>query len=136
MDDPVGRLARLQRQLGGIASQLTHVQFTYFSAGERWRPAINAYRCHDCFILCMDLAGADKAAVRVLAEARRVIIRGQRPAPGPTCDQPQPVQVLEMEIDHGPFERVIKLPADIDPGRVTAEHREGLLWVHLPLIEP
>ena len=136
MNDAFDRLARLQGELGGIATQLTHVQFTVFNTVESWRPAINAYRCDGCFILCMDLAGADQAATRILAEPRRLTIRGRRATPLPDCDQPQPVQVLEMEIDHGPFERVLQLSAEIDPDGVKAEHREGLLWIHLPLRNP
>jgi HSP20 family molecular chaperone IbpA len=38
-----------------------------------------------------------------------------------------------MEIDHGSFERILELPAEIDPEAVEANHREGLLWVYLPL---
>jgi HSP20 family protein len=133
MNDPFDHLTRLQRQLGGIASQLTRVQFTHFSAVERWRPAVNAYRCGGHFIICVDLAGADQSATQVVAEPRRLMIRGRRPPPGPPCDQAEPVHVLEMEIDYGPFERVIELPEDIHPNRVKAEYREGLLWVYLPL---
>jgi HSP20 family protein len=133
MNDPFDHLAHLQRQLGGIAAQLTRVQFTYFTAAERWRPAINAYHCGNQFVICVDLAGADQSATEVVAEPRRLIIRGERPPPGPPCDQSETVHVLEMEIDYGPFERVVELPADIHPNRVKAEYREGLLWVSLPL---
>ena len=41
--------------------------------------------------------------------------------------------VLAMEIDHGAFERQIKLPSTVDRTRVKAEQKNGLLWVHLPL---
>jgi HSP20 family molecular chaperone IbpA len=41
--------------------------------------------------------------------------------------------MLALEIDHGPFERIVELPADIEPKGVTAEHREGILWIRLPL---
>jgi HSP20 family molecular chaperone IbpA len=37
-----------------------------------------------------------------------------------------------MEIDYGPFEREVLLPSDVAPERVTAEQRNGLLWVYLP----
>jgi HSP20 family protein len=133
MNDPFDPLARLQRQLGGIASQLTRVEFTYIGAAARWRPPINAYRCGERFIVCVDLAGADQSATRVVAEPRRLVIRGQRPPPGPPCDQGEPVQVVEMEIDYGSFERVIEFPAEILPHQVTAEYREGLLWISLPI---
>ena len=45
----------------------------------------------------------------------------------------KPVQVLVMEIDYGAFEREIVLPCDVDPDGVTAEKRDGLLWIFLPL---
>jgi HSP20 family protein len=40
---------------------------------------------------------------------------------------------MEMEIDYGPFERVLELPSDVDPDRVEAKYRDGLLWIYLPL---
>jgi HSP20 family protein len=135
MNDPFGHLERLQRELGTIAFQLTSVHFARFGGTERWRPAVNAYRCADCFIVCVDLAGMDRSTVKVLAEPRRLILRGTRSAPEPACDQPQPVQVLEMEIDYGPFARVLELPADIDTSAMKAEYCDGLLWVYLPIAE-
>jgi HSP20 family protein len=132
MKDPFRHLEHLERELGDIACQLTHMHFT--RAADRWRPAINGYRCGDSFVVCVDLAGVDKAAIQVLASAHRLTIRGTRQPPEPGCDQPRPVQVLVMEIDYGPFERVLELPAEVDTERVSAEHREGLLWVYLPLL--
>ena len=41
--------------------------------------------------------------------------------------------VLAMEIDHGAFEREIELPLSVERERVTAEQRNGILWIHLPL---
>jgi HSP20 family protein len=133
MSDSIGRLERLGRELGNIASQLTQVKFSYFSISRHWEPAINAYRCGDRFIICVDIAGVEQSAIHILAEPRRLTIRGQRPPPGPPCDQSQPVHVLDMEIDYGSFERILELPAEIDPESVEAEYREGLLWVSLPL---
>jgi HSP20 family molecular chaperone IbpA len=40
-----------------------------------------------------------------------------------------------MEIDYGPFARVLELPADIDTTAMKAEYRDGLLWVYLPIAE-
>lgn len=133
MTDPFGDLDRLQRELGTIAFQLTQVHFARVGATNRWRPAVNAYRCADQFVVCVDLAGVDKSAISVFAEHRKLVLRGTRPPPGPPCDQRQAVRVMEMEIDYGPFERVLDLPLDVDPDRVEAKYRDGLLWIYLPL---
>jgi len=126
-------LERLEQQVGALAAEFTRVQLVRFGPSPRWQPPINAYLCADRFVICVDLAGVDKRAISVRAEPRRLLISGVRPPPEPACDQPQPVQVLAMEIDYGPFERVLNLPAEVDAARVNAEHRDGLLWISLPL---
>ena len=136
MNDPFGQLERLERELGAIAFQVTSVQSARFSRTGRWRPQVNAYRCADCFIVCAELAGVDKSTVKLIAESRRLILSGSRPPPEPACDPSQPIQVLEMEIDYGPFARVIDFPADIDTTAIKAEYQEGVLWVRLPLRSP
>lgn len=132
--DPFHDLTRLQRELGAIAIELTRTHFVQFVHQPGWRPAVNVYRCENRYIICVDLAGIDREAIQVHAEPRRVRISGARPALEPMCGEgPQPAQVLAMEIDHGPFERVVDLPEEIDSSRVVAEHRVGLLWIKLPL---
>ena len=133
MKNPFRNLDELQRELGDIAVQLTHTQFIHFSVPKVWQPPLNAFRCGNHFIICVELAGVDKAALDVRAERRRLIIRGTRAIPEPSCDDPPAVQVLALEIDHGPFERSLELPAEVEPQHVTAEHRNGLLWIKLPL---
>ena len=126
-------LQQLHQELGDIVCHLTKVQFCQFGQDSHWRPAVNAYRCGHRFIICVDLAGVEKKTIDVRVEQRRLIIRGQRPAPEPPCDVPEGVQVFAMEIDNGPFERDLALPVDVEPEQVTAEHRNGLLWIDLPL---
>jgi HSP20 family protein len=134
MNDPFRHLERLERELGDIAFQLTQVNFARLGIVNHWSPSLNAYRCADHFVICVDLAGVDRRTVSVRAEPRRLLLSGTRMPPEPECDQPQPVQVLAMEIDYGPFERLLDLPDEVDAERVAAEYREGLLWIHLPLL--
>ena len=133
MKIPFRNLDEIQRDLGNIAVQLTHTQFFHFNVAKSYEPPLNAFRCREEFVVCVELPGVDKAAIEVRAEARRLTIRGIRRIPEPSCDESPPLHVLALEIDHGPFERVLELPAAIEPERVIAEHRDGLLWIKLPL---
>lgn len=126
-------LRRLHGQLGDIVYQLTRVQFSQFCPPETWSPAINAYLCRRQVIVCVDLAGVDKAALDLQVEPRRLSLRGRREPPEPTATEEKAVHILAMEIDYGPFERTVTFPADVDTERVRAEQRNGLLWVYLPL---
>jgi HSP20 family molecular chaperone IbpA len=37
-----------------------------------------------------------------------------------------------MEIDHGAFVRAVELPRNVANNRITAEYRNGILWIELP----
>jgi HSP20 family protein len=127
------RLRQLHGQLGDLVYELTRVQFSQSYGTVRWHPHINAYRCPKCMTICVDLAGIDKDQINVQVEPRRLLLRGERQAPEPDGTNRRALQVLAMEIDYGPFEREVILPDEVDPERVTAEQRNGFLWVYLPL---
>jgi len=95
-----------------------------------WQPPINAFRCKGAVRICVDLAGVDKSLIDLTVEPRRVIVRGSRETPEPTD---QTTQILALEIDYGPFEREVQLPAEVDVERARAEQENGLLWIYLPL---
>ena len=103
-----------------------------FHSPDPWRPAVNVYRCTECVVVCVDLAGVDRKGIALEVEPRRLLIRGHRQPPEPESAERKHVHVLVMEIDYGPFEREVLLPSDVAPDRVTAEQRSGLLWVYLP----
>ena len=127
-------LKRLHGQLGEVVYELTRIQFSQLHSGRAWTPAINVYRCPgEQFIICMDLAGVDQSALQLRVEHDRLVIRGRREPPEPSCNDERPLQVLAMEIDYGPFERLIKLPSEVDHQRVRAEQQNGMLWIRLPV---
>jgi HSP20 family protein len=103
------------------------------TSGGTWQPSLNAYRCERCIKVCFDLAGVDKERIDIQIEPGRLVVRGVRKAPEPASGEPLPQQILAMEIDHGPFVRELRLPAEVLRDEVTAEHRNGLLWINLPL---
>lgn len=128
------KLRRLQGRLGDLVFELTRSHFSLCARAKAWTPSINAYRCSHRFILCVDLAGVDKEKIELNIEPRRLSIRGRREAPEPSADhENETLQVLAMEIDYGSFSRDVQLPTDIEPERATAEQRNGLLWIYLPL---
>jgi HSP20 family protein len=123
----------LQREIELLAIQITRTRFIGIATSSGWQPAINAFRCDSHFIVCVELAGVDRSAIDLQVESRRLSLRGTRNVPEPACDETPANHVLAMEIDHGRFERVLDLPAEVLPEGVTAEHRNGLLWIKLPL---
>jgi HSP20 family protein len=124
---------QLHRELSRLADEMRRVCLGAPLPTALWRPAVNAYRLADSFVICADLAGMDRKNFSVRVEGRRLFIAGTRPPPEPPRDPGAPAQTLAMEIDYGPFERALELPAEVDAERVTANYRDGLLWVTMPL---
>lgn len=132
--DPIRtiRLRWLHGTLADATYQLSRLQFSR-STPHAWRPAINAYRCASCIRICVDLAGVDRSLIGLTIEGQQLSIRGVRDVPGPSEDEERAVQMIAMEIDYGPFERIVQLHGEIDVGKVRAEQKNGLLWIYLPL---
>jgi HSP20 family protein len=126
--EKVVKLKWFHSQLEGLAYELSSAQYTQ---PEGWRPAMNAYRCEGCIRICFELAAVQRADIDLRIEPRRVLLRGTRRTPEPASSRPQ--QILALEIDNGPFAREVRLPAEVIPEQVTAEQRDGLLWIELPL---
>jgi HSP20 family protein len=64
-------------------------------------------------------------------QGRQLVIAGQRrPA------QAEGRVYQQIEIEHGPFRRVIGLGAEVDAERTRASYDDGLLLIELPLAAP
>ena len=82
-------------------------------------------------VVHVELAGIDPDEIGLEIEGRDLIIAGHRrgaDAEGRVYQQ--------LEIDSGPFRRVIHLGADVLPERTTANYRDGILRVEMPLVKP
>ena len=109
----------------------------YFSylPNECWRPNVNLYENDTAYLVCVDLAGVDKAGIDVTVEGQTLHIHGARAVPSfEECAEQHKsrVRLHLMEIDHGPFSRSVELPADIEKDQIIANHRNGMLWIQLP----
>src|SRR2546428_13883276 len=132
--DPISsiKLRWLHGALHDVTYELARSQFSQF-APRAWEPAINASHCEKCVRICVDLAGVERSQIDLTVEPQRVLIRGARELPEPTPAEGRAVRLLAMEIDYGPFEREVALPAEVEITEAHAEQRNGLLWISLPL---
>jgi HSP20 family protein len=129
-------VVHLAGQLSQMAGQLWRWHFGEFPGGDSWSPAVNLYHLPRRVEVCVDVAGVDRRHLDVRVEPGRLIIRGVRQPPEPPHEPEQPMRIISMEIDHGPFCRVVALPDRVDLAAVESEYVNGLLWIRLPLRDP
>jgi HSP20 family protein len=123
----------LSGEISLVISQTTYRNFGGFSPTEAWSPAVNVYRLGHLLEICVDLAGVHRQQVQVQVEPGRLLIRGIRHAPDPPERGDEPMRIVSMEIDYGPFCRAIAIPDDVQIRQVESEYRDGMLWVRLPI---
>jgi HSP20 family protein len=97
-------------------------------------PAVDVYYVGDPprAVVRADLAGIDPAQLELEIRGRELILAGQRLAPA--AGQERLYQ--QLEIEHGPFRRVVALGADVDADNARASYEDGMLVVELPIAAP
>jgi HSP20 family protein len=96
-------------------------------------PAVDVYYVPDPprAVVRADLAGIDPSGVSLEISGRELILSGHR---DPEADEDRVYQ--QLEIEHGPFRRVVSLGADVDSQAADARYEDGVLTVELPLQRP
>ena len=82
-------------------------------------------------VVKVDLAAVDPADVALEIRGRQLLIAGER---RPTEAGGRLYQ--QIEIEHGPFRRVVELGADVVPDEASASYVDGVLQVEIPLAQP
>ncbi len=90
-------------------------------------PAINVGSTPDAVEIYAFAPGVDASKIDVQVDRGVLTISGERPATRPQGDEK--VSVYANERFSGRFKRTVSLPDDIDPGKVSARYRDGVLHV-------
>jgi HSP20 family protein len=82
-------------------------------------------------VVKVDLAAVDPGDVALEIRGRQLLIAGER-RPGEAGGR----LYQQIEIEHGPFRRVVELGADVVANEASASYTDGVLQVEIPLAEP
>jgi HSP20 family protein len=101
--------------------------------GEGFAPRVDVYYVGDPprAVVKTELAGIDSDRLGLEVRARELVITGHR-----TPADPEGRVYQQIEIEYGPFRRVIALGADVVADEARAVYEDGVLRVELPLAQP
>ncbi len=92
------------------------------------RPAVDIYENKDEYLLVADIPGVSKENLSIHIDAERITLEGKVSTEG---DQ-EPVQ---REFRLADYVRSFEVPESIDREKVSAQLKQGVLWLHLPKVE-
>ena len=98
------------------------------NARAHWVPNTDVYATDEGLVIKMELAGMRSENLQITVEGNKLRISGQRPD---GCRAAK-FNFLAMEINYGPFENVLELPAGYDLSQAKASYLNGFLRVDVP----
>ena len=97
-----------------------------------WRPALEVRRTKETFVVEAAVAGIDPKQFDVQVTPTELVLA----AHVHHADREQEGEVVLCDFANGPLFRSYKFPEPVDPARVSAQYRNGLLRVIAPLAQP
>jgi HSP20 family protein len=96
-------------------------------------PAVDVYYTSDPprAVVQADLAGIDPSSVQLEITGRELVLSGHR-----ETESADDRVYQQLELERGPFRRVIALGAEVDSEAADATYEDGILTVELPLTRP
>lgn len=92
-----------------------------------WEPPMNVFETESEFVVIMDISGMQQRDIAVATDGAILRISGVRKDLIP----PGKKQFHSLEIQVGPFQRLIGIPSPVDEGSLTTRYDNGLLEIRL-----
>lgn len=125
--DPFEALFGLQRALDArLASDWLQDQTT----SEGPFPPVNVFQQDGDLLAIIELPGIDKSSLQIEAKENVIRIAGKK-----AVSYPEGASVHRRERVAGEFDRSISVPVRLEPDRIKAEYRDGILALFLPRSE-
>jgi HSP20 family protein len=123
------RRDKLQEEIEELFADLWHVP--RFSGPRRgFRPNVDSYHTDDPHELTVvvEVPGIDPHSLTIVVSERTLVVAGER-----SRERADGRVYQQMEIEHGPFQRQVRLAEDVDPERANARYEHGMVTVSLPV---
>ena len=98
-----------------------------FEGSAVWTPPCNAYEDEHGFWIEAGVPGMDRKEIDITLEDSVLTVKGQRKQA-----QPENRRYFVQEFGVGAFSRSFRVPANVDPNKVVASYKEGVLTITLP----
>ena len=129
--NPFGEMSLLQNQMNRLFNSALQGWPDGDSNGTTsWTPAADIYESDNELTVNLDLPGVDPNMVDIRVENNILTIRGER-----HFEEKQKENFHRVERSYGPFARAFTLSTSVDPDKIRANYKAGVLSITLPKAE-
>ena len=117
----------LQDRVKRLVDDVFQVSMPVMLSSGGWVPAVDIYEGPDAVYVVADTAGVDKESLNLIFKGQFLHLAGRR-RPSVSLGKGR---FYQMEIEYGPFERIIRIPVAVDPEQMDASYENGLLVIRM-----
>lgn len=93
-----------------------------------WNPRVDIYEDENAIVLTAELPGVDKDNIVVDVKGKVLTLKGERSSDNDVKEE----SYYRRERTFGSFERRFNLPDNVDPEKITADYKDGILKLGIP----
>jgi HSP20 family protein len=127
--DPFANFERMRREIDELFGDV--FERSGFVPRRGFSPRVDVYYSGDPprAVVNVDLAGVEIDQVGLEIRGRQLLISGER-----VTQEAEGRLYQQIEIEQGPFRRVVELGADVDSSQAQATYEDGVLRIDIPLV--
>ena len=131
-NDPFREFAHLQNRINRVFSDANGHNDEGLTTSGSWVPPVDIYQNGDHeIVLKAELPDLTREDIDITVDNGTLTIKGEKKVDESVKDE----QFHRVERSYGTFTRSFALPHTVDPNRVQAEYKDGVLSITLPLRE-
>lgn len=122
------------RELTAIQNEMSRLMGQFLGAApagnssSTWLPALDVWETDDELVLAFELPGIPEDKITIEVDNDVLTVSGERERTLETTND----RFYRFERRYGTFQRSVSLPSGVDPERIVAENKDGVLEVHVP----
>lgn len=93
-----------------------------------WKPLVDIYDNDENIVITAELPGTNKEDIQVDVKDRVLTLKGERISENEVKED----SYHRRERAYGKFERAFTLPVEIDPEKIQADFKDGVLKINIP----
>ena len=128
--DPFRNMTTLQDRINRIFDETASRSKEYDDEVSKcdWRPIVDIYDSEKAIVISAELPGVTKENITLNVKENILTLKGERKAE----EEVKHENYYRKERCFGAFERAFTLPSAVDPGKITANFKDGILKIEIP----
>jgi HSP20 family protein len=128
--DPFRNMSTLQDRINRIFDETASRSQDYDVEVNQcdWKPVVDIYDSEKAIVVNAELPGVSKENITLDVKENILTLKGERKPD----EEVRKENYYRMERCFGSFERAFTLPSTVDPGKITANFKDGILKIEIP----